>query len=133
MILYTYYTSFLFIITSYTAPTANLERSLALLSCTSILHHSKFYQDYPGKNTIIFIDRLLAHYITLMSFIWSLNISWRMGHNYLYLLGYYICLSYVSFTYYTYLKYNTDMTVHGTIHIASCLGLYLLFQANPEI
>lgn len=132
MILYTYYTSFLFIFTSFAAPTVNLEKSLALLSCTSILHHAKFFEQYPGKDTIIFIDRSLAHYITIMSFIWSLNISWRIGHNYLYLTGYYICLSYVILIYYTYLKYNTNFTVHGTMHISSFLGLYLLFQTNLE-
>lgn len=133
MVLYTYYTSFLFILTSFVAPTTHMARSLALLSCTSILHHGKFFQQYPGKRTIIFIDRLLAHYITIVSFIWSLNVCWRMGYNYMYLLGYYFCLIYVVLTYYTYLKYQLDLTVHGTMHIASCIGLYLLFQTTPKL
>lgn len=132
MIIYTYYTSFLFTLTSFIAPTTLMARSLALLSCTSILHHGKFFQMYPGKYTLIFIDRSLAHYITILSFIWSLNISWRTGHNYMYLLGYYVCLLYVILVYYMYLKFTLDLTVHGTMHIASSLGLLLLFQVSQE-
>lgn len=132
MNIYTYYTSFLFLLTSFVAPNPLMTNLLALLSCTSILHHSKFFEQYPGKTLVIITDRTLAHTITALSFIQSLKLSIKYHNNSIYLFGYYMCLVYTILIYYVYLKHTIDLNVHATMHMASALGLYLLFQAQKD-
>jgi hypothetical protein len=130
MNIHTYYSSFLFVFTSFAISDEWFAKSLALLSCTSILHHSKFFEEYPGKRALIFADRSLAHIITLLSFIRSCYIPLNTRHNMFCLYTYYVCLAYVILIYYTYLKYTVDLTVHSTMHMASCVGIYFLFKAQ---
>lgn len=125
---YTYYSSFLFLLTSFYYRNLPLETPLALLSFTSTLHHSKFFEEYPGKRIIIFIDRALCHYIVALSVLYALLSDIKKPYGYFYLFMYYLCLLYTSLTYYLYLFHITDLNVHLTIHVSSCLGMYFLRQ-----
>lgn len=123
---YTYYTSFLFMLTGFLYRNMSLEYPLLLLSWTSTLHHSKMFEEYTGKRIVRFIDRALCHYIVGLSILYSIYGNFHQPYGRFYLFMYYLCLIYTSFVYYLYLLHTRDMHTHATIHISSCLGLYYL-------
>lgn len=127
MQMYTYYTSFLFLLTSFRTAGSWLQTWLAIQACVSILHHAKYYDDYPGKKMVQYIDRVVGHYIGIRSLIEALSVSWTK-YTYPNLIIYYTCLMYMTIVYHCRLRTVDDWPLHKTFHFAGAIGILSLYR-----
>jgi hypothetical protein len=126
----TYYSSFLFAPVSYYAlykdvlPVAIL---FNLLFGTSILHHAKYFDTYPGKRCVYIVDKMLAHATVAVTLYVSVAYFERImvGH-----LLYWCGLSWITYVYYiaklSHLPGKLWVPWHMSLHVAASMGTVAL-------
>lgn len=132
--MYTYYTSFSFLVVSLLTQGSWIQPALSVLSCLSILHHAKYYERYFGRKYVQLADRVVSHAIGVK----GMYEVTRIPHTYenaMVLMVLYSCASYVAIVYHRYLRNNDLWLLHKTIHIVSAFALWLLYQMthNPTL
>lgn len=129
--MYTYYSSFAFVLVSLFTPGSWMQPYLSVLSATSILHHAKFYQNYPGRWIVKLIDRAMAHIVALR----ALHDATQLvitDTNRMKLYVAYFCLAYVVATYHGRLRYVDDWPLHKSMHVVASIGLWLLYSCEDR-
>lgn len=110
-----------------------LHHAFLLLLCTSLIHHSKYCYEFPGKKLVCWLDRILAHglFFVMTWVVWQKNI-WNV-----WVLIYALCASGSICIYYFYGTCGkTDRVsdaLHSVMHflvtigtIAYMYGVYVL-------
>lgn len=129
--MYTYYSSFAFLAVSLAAAGSWMQPYLSVLSATSILHHSKFYQNYPGRRWVRMIDRAMAHLVGFRALYEVSTVQITAANRYL-IYTCYFCFAYVAAIYHGHLRHNDNWPLHKSIHIVASFGLWLLYKCTDH-
>lgn len=127
MHMYTYYTSFLFLLAAFRMAGSWLQTWMSIQACVSILHHAKYYDNYPGKRAVQYVDRFVAHYICIRSFKEALSVPWTQN-TYPNLMVFYGCFIYIAVLYHMRLRIIDDWPLHKTVHFAGLIGIMSLYR-----
>lgn len=125
--MYTYYSSFAFIGVSLLATGSWMQSWLSVLGATSILHHAKYYENYPGRELVQIADRTAAHVVGFRA-LWDLSNVEITPENSMAVMACYTMFAYVAVVYHTYLRNQDRWTLHSTIHYIGAISLWLLHQ-----
>jgi hypothetical protein len=129
--LQTYYSSFLLgIVVHYAFIKSHwIAYPYVLVYGTSILHHAKYFEEYPGKHVLITIDRVLVHVMCASMFYVALTLK-----N-IRIVPYSIFWCGISWMYYLYyigkqchLPGTQWIKWHTTLHAASTIGMICLLS-----
>lgn len=127
--MYTYYSSFAFLAVSLAAAGSWMQPYCSVLSATSILHHSKFYQNYPGRKWVQMVDRMMAHIVGLRALYEASTVEITERNKY-YIYTCYFCFAYVAAIYHGHLRHQDNWPLHKSIHIVASAGLWLLYKCT---
>lgn len=130
--LQTYYSSFLFAPVSYFAALKGIwivAVPFNLVFGTSILHHGKYFEDYPGKYAVYVVDKVLAHFIVgataTLAMRKMLVVGWSPA-----LCAYWTGLAWITYVYYiakrSHLPGRTWIPWHVSLHAAAAAGTVAL-------
>lgn len=127
-----YYSSFVFAILPFYVGDPILRGLLSVFAGTSILHHAKKHEPYPGRLAVAVIDRILVHAIAAMCTIQAYKTPWTPETSQ-WLGLYWACLTYITFVFYILrLSHGPNGTNwHATVHAVSGYGVYCLTRAQP--
>lgn len=129
--MFTYYSSFAFLLVSLFAHGSWMQPYLSVLSATSVLHHAKYYDNYWGRRWVQFADRCVAHVVGFRALYEGMSIP-ITDENRINLILCNLCFAYVGAVYYTRLRWIDDWNLHKSIHIMGSLGLWLLYQSSTR-
>ena len=126
----TYYTSFLFAPVSYIAwylgqPAVALLYNM--LFGTSILHHAKYFDEYPGKYGVYMVDKCLAHTIVVLTMYIAVSNFVALTYGQ---LMYWFGLCWITYVFYiakySHLPGKAWIPWHASIHIVASIGTVAL-------
>jgi hypothetical protein len=126
-----YYSSFAFAILPFCTDAPVLRGLLSVFAATSVLHHAKKHESYPGRLCVAVLDRVLCHAIAAMCTMQALGLPWtRETSRWLGL--YWACLAYLVAVFYVLrLSYGPHgANWHASVHAASAWGVYCLARAS---
>lgn len=129
--MYTYYSSFAFLAVSLLTAGSWMQPYLSVLSATSILHHAKFYQNYPGRRIVQWVDRGLAHLVGFRA-MYDLSTTAITNANQWMIYTTYVCFFYVAMVYHGRLRHIDDWPLHKSIHVIGAFGLWLLYNCKDH-
>lgn len=127
--MYTYYSSFAFLAVSLMTAGSWMQPYLSVLSATSILHHAKFYQNYPGRSIVQTLDRGMAHLVGFRALYDASHIAITEANRW-YIYMCYCCFLYVAVIYHGRLRHVDDWPLHKSIHVVASFGLWLLYKCQ---
>jgi hypothetical protein len=141
-----YYTSLLFITNVIHASMVcyrTCEYLTLFLTASSILHHGKYYDSYPGKGLVLNTDRTIVASIYLMGLHRLYAIYNLIGINYIYNMSL-LSLLFTSVTGGASIFFEDTLTrmnirwqnVHAIFHVSACISIHLVLAnyrlAYPE-
>lgn len=131
-----YYTSFAFGVAALWTPGSWIQTWLTCLMGTSILQHAKKHDNYRGRKVISIADHTIAHGIAFYSLWDALHVVY-CTNTIPYLIAYWFCLSYMFMIYYvlrlSHCGGEREEWWHGSTHIVSSIGMYMLYRAKNEM
>lgn len=137
MRVYTYYTSYLLTIViacaRFTKHTKIELLNLALLG-TSILHHAKYYEQFPGKMIVKTLDRILAHAVGLATMYVAVT---HPNPQPILMIVYWSCLTWIIMLYHVSGKSHLPGYAwepwHASVHVAGAMGQIALLCQTPKL
>lgn len=127
--MFTYYSSFAFLIVSLFAHGSWIQPYCSVLCATSVLHHAKFYDNYAGRQWVQFADRCIAHIVSVRATYECITIPITDENRIrMYLCN--LCFAYVAAIYYGRLRWVDDWNLHKSLHIVGSVGLWLLYEIS---
>lgn len=126
------YTSFILCIPALLSNDYIMRVGYTLLTCLSILHHAKYYGEYPGKEWVDDIDTKLVIVLTLYTIVLASTTPFSI-----YLLLYWVCLLYIYSAHYgfgyTYQEGKCGDLWHSSVHIVAIFGVVCLMIARNDL
>lgn len=131
MIIPNYLSSFVFAVLPFYIDAPLMRGLLSVFAGTSILHHAKKHEDYPGRLAIAVVDRALCHGIAAMTVLQAKDTPWTPNTS-PWLGIYWACLTYIVMVFYVLgLSHGPNgANWHATVHAVSAYGIYCLDHAT---
>ena len=120
-----YYSSFVFAVLPFFIEDRIMRTLMSIFAGTSILHHAKKHETYPGKQTVAVLDKVLVHTIAAVYTLKALEKTCGQG-QWSWLVGvYWLCLGYIISVYYVWrLSFGRHGEAwHASVHLASAVGV----------
>lgn len=98
-----------------------------ILYGTSIVHHAKYKEDFPGKYCVYIVDKVIAHFLVASSMVMALIVEEVMI---LPMTIYWLGVGWLIYVYYigkqSHLPGDDWIPWHATIHIVASIGIVCL-------
>lgn len=123
------YSSFILILPALLSDDILIRALFSIITCVSILHHSYYYLDYPGKRIIDSLDSWLVH----LTVAYTVYLAFTTKQTVLVMI-YYICLFYMIYVFYigrqVWIPGEEGDKWHVSMHVMAMIGTICLLKSR---